>query len=218
MMNINSPVAQSVIPESQARIGSAPGKIKALVGAAIMSALMCGAPAAKAEGPQWNGIQLANALSFSKGPVEATALNLTCPKQDVNNTFLYVGTKLNLGENVWVAPYVGGVTGFMGREWAMASLWGRASGGNFNVFAESDLYLRDDNKVFYNYISGGYNVTDDVELGLQAEGVDKDFSYGGHVGVAVSDKIPSLNVALQSYSDPQNDWATAARVVTRLSF
>jgi hypothetical protein len=166
----------------------------------------------------WQGVQIKTAIHGEVGlgknvALRGTAAHLAWPSKNINATFAYLGTKIELGERIWFAPQAGFSTGFLGEEWGIGSLWMGAEKKRFSLFLEGDIYFRQESQLAsYAFGSLDFSPIPKLTFGAHTEGINDDFTIGGHIDWHTKE---CLTFSLQSFTNPVNG-STNLRVVTNV--
>lgn len=189
----------------------------------LLTLILCifGQKKAYANNDLWQGIQSKVAVHAQMGNVRATLASLIGSKKEVNAQFLYLGGHFKLGEYFWISPHIGLSNGFLGKEWALVSIWSGFRKNWFSLFFEIDFYTRFNHEFsFYSYLSIDASVGLHLSFGIHIEGVNEAFTIGPHIDwhiMKFKKMMPKLTLSLQSFTSVVNA-ETMIRLVCQLEF
>lgn len=171
----------------------------------------------------WQGAQIQTAIGGSV-PLHGETISIRASGAlfavPVNKTimfFAYGGPLFAPVDWFWIAPQIGYAANWLPTDAGIASIWvGFAFfDGRLTIFTENEAIFNHKKADYYGYHAVDYNPLDWVNIGIQAEAVNRLVMFGPHVGFS---KGP-FHFELQWYAGVQEENAGhAVRIFSSLFF
>jgi hypothetical protein len=196
---------------------------KILIVVAAFTVAMTISNVARAKGFPWQGAQLQAGIGGAipvvgdKLSVRASACLFTVPENKFIMAFVYSGPVWSPADWIWIAPQIGYAANWMTTDAGIVSVWIGLSffEGKLTIFTENEAIFNHRRADYYGFHSVDYNPLAWLNIGAQAEAVNRNVMFGPHVGFS---KGP-WHMEIQWYAGAQPDnTGHAVRLATFLNF